>query len=216
MTTGRQDSLQEMGIRRVSAIIRSWDEGIARSAMDAAVRGGFRMVEFTLTTPGALGLIREFAARPGLLVGAGTVLSVEDAEAATAAGARFLVSPVFDAAVVAAAARLDVVSVPGTATPTEMLAAHRAGADVMKVFPAPADVAAFVRQVRGPLPWLRLFPTAGVAPENFLPVLRAGAFGVGFVGTLFPAPELEAGEFVAIEERAREIHRLLDTLEAGR
>lgn len=210
----KKELLEEMSVRRVSAIVRSWREDTARGAMEAAVRGGFRMVEFTLTTPGALGLIAEFTGHEDLLVGAGTVMTRQEARDAVKAGAQFLVSPIFDPEVVQEASRLGVVSVPGTATPTEMVAAHRAGADIIKVFPAPADIAAFVSQVRGPLPWLRLFPTSGVTPENFPAILRAGAFGVGFVASLFPPGELEAGDFDAVERRSREIFRTLEVFKA--
>jgi Entner-Doudoroff aldolase len=198
--------VEEMGRRRMSAIVRWKDRATAGAAMEAAVAGGFRMVEFTLTTPGALELVKEFSARPELLVGAGTVLTVEAAREAVAAGARFLVSPVADPEVIAEARRLGVASVPGCSTPGEMLAAHRAGADVIKIFPAPADVVTFVTQVRGPLPDLKLFPTAGVTEENYAAVLAAGAFGVGFVASLFWPQDMADGRFDAIEARARRIH----------
>lgn len=207
---GKRHSLvEEMGRRRVSAILRTNDTRTAHEAMEAAVRGGFTMVEFTLTVPGVFELIREFSAREGLLVGAGTVLTSGEAERAVSAGASFLVSPVVDPRVLEAAAMLDVPSVPGTSTPTEMMTAHRAGADLLKIFPAPADVAAFVAQVRGPFPEWRLFPTAGVTPENFQAVLGAGAFGVGFVASLFRHQDLAAGDFEAVERRAAGIFQAL-------
>jgi 2-dehydro-3-deoxyphosphogluconate aldolase/(4S)-4-hydroxy-2-oxoglutarate aldolase len=201
----RVDTVREIGRRRVSAILRTADREIARRAMQAAVTGGFRMVEFTLTIPGALDLVGEFARDEDLLVGAGTVLTPDQARAAVKAGARFLVSPVVDPAVIRTAVELDVPCVPGAFTPTEMMAATAAGADIVKLFPAPADVAAFVSQVRGPFPELRIYPTAGVTPENFEAVLAAGAFGVGFVTSLFSPADLAAGRFEAIEWRAAEI-----------
>jgi 2-dehydro-3-deoxyphosphogluconate aldolase/(4S)-4-hydroxy-2-oxoglutarate aldolase len=163
------------------------------------------MVEFTLTIPGALDLVGEFARDEELLVGAGTVLTPDQARAAVKAGARFLVSPVVDPAVIRTAVELDVPCVPGAFTPTEMMAATAAGADIVKLFPAPADVAATVSQLRGPFPELRIYPTAGVTPENFEAVLAAGAFGVGFVTSLFSPADLAAGRFEAIEWRAAEI-----------
>jgi 2-dehydro-3-deoxyphosphogluconate aldolase/(4S)-4-hydroxy-2-oxoglutarate aldolase len=189
----------------VGAILRTADREVARRAMQAAVTGGFRMVEFTLTIPGALDLVGEFARDEELLVGAGTVLTPDQARAAVKAGARFLVSPVVDPAVIRTAVELDVPCVPGAFTPTEMMAATAAGADIVKLFPAPADVAATVSQLRGPFPELRIYPTAGVTPENFEAVLAAGAFGVGFVTSLFSPADLAAGRFEAIEWRAAEI-----------
>jgi 2-dehydro-3-deoxyphosphogluconate aldolase/(4S)-4-hydroxy-2-oxoglutarate aldolase len=180
--------------------------------MSAVVRGGFRFVEFTLTTPGALDLIEEFSSNQDLLVGAGTVLTSEQGEDAVKAGARFLVSPVVDSGVINKARELDVVSVPGTFTPNEMMAADRAGADIVKLFPAPANVTRYVTQIRGPLPDLKIFPTAGVDEENFEAVLAAGAFGVGFVSSLFHPDDMERRDFQSIEERAGRIIRKLRTL----
>ena len=198
----RERLIERIGTHRLSAIIRTRDESLARDAMKAAVAGGFRLVEFTLTTPNALGLIEEFARDDDLLLGAGTVLTIEQAQAAAAAGAQFLVSPVCDPEVIAASAALDVVSVPGTFTATEMVTASLCGADLLKLFPAPADVASYVASILGPLPELRIFPTAGVTPENFLQVLAAGAFGVGFTRTLFEPADMENRNFAAIERRA--------------
>ena len=211
-TNQKVATLEAIGRRRISAIIRTRSRQSAHDAMTAAVAGGFRMIEFTLTTPGALELISEFSENRDLLVGAGTVLTVDDARRAVDAGARFLVSPVCDAEVVAEAKILGAASVPGTFTATEMLAADRLGADLVKLFPAPADVPGYVRAILGPLPHLRIFPTAGVTPENFLTVLRAGAFGVGFVASLFDPAEIAGSDFRAIERRATDIHRHLVSL----
>lgn len=211
----RNEIVGIMGSRRVSAILRTTDAERAAGAMEAAVAGGFRLVEFTMTTPGALDLIGTFSKRDDLLVGAGTVLTTDEAEAAVKAGARFLVSPIVDPQVIRAAASMNVVSVPGASTATEIVTAHRAGADIVKIFPAPADLPAFVTQIRGPLPGIKLFPTAGVTPENFLAVLRAGAFGVGFVASLFAPDDMKAKAFDRIRDRAASIHRALSDFSPG-
>ncbi len=188
---------------RASAILRTDIEDAAAPAMEAAVRGGFRIVEFTLTIPGALDRIAEFSRRDDLVVGAGTVLSVEDAQAAVERGARFLVSPVVDRDVIAEATRLGVAMMPGTHTPTEMLEAHRAGAPLQKLFPAPGIGPAYVRACLGPLPFLRIVPTAGVDESNAAAWLEAGAHAVGFVAPLFDAADVRARRWDAIETRAR-------------
>jgi len=198
---------------RASAIIRTSSKETARLAMDAAVRGGFRVCEFTLTVPGALDLVREFAPRPGVVVGAGTVLTSDDARNAVAAGAKFLVSPVMDAEVIAEAARLNVAMMPGCSTPTEMLAAHRAGAGLQKLFPAPGTGPAWVAQTLAPMPFLRIVPTSGVTLENAAAYLKAGAWAVGFVAALFDAGDLSAGRYDAIESRAR---AMLDAVSTSR
>lgn len=201
---------------RVSAIVRSNDREVASRAMRAAVEGGLRMVEFTLTTPGAIELISAFREDPSLLVGAGTVLTVAQAREAVSAGAQFLVSPVVDQAVIAAAAALDVPSIPGAYTPTEMQAAHRAGADFVKVFPGPAGGVEFIESIRGPLPHLRLFPTAGITLDNFTEFLDAGCAGVGFVRALFDPGELAQGDVSSVRGRAERIIRRLSARRASR
>jgi Entner-Doudoroff aldolase len=192
-----------LGEARASAILRCPSREAAASAMEAAVRGGFRIVEFTLTIPGALDLVEEFSRRKDLVVGAGTVLTADEARAAVKRGARFLVSPVMDPEVIAAGLSAGVAFIPGCHTPTEMLAAHRAGAPLQKLFPAPGIGPAYVRACLGPLPFLRLVPTHGVDATNARAWLDAGAFAVGFTHALFDAGEIKAGRYDLIEARAR-------------
>ncbi len=188
---------------RASAILRTDNREAAAAAMEAAVRGGFKVVEFTLTIPGAFDLIEEFSGRRDLVVGAGTVLTEEEARMAVRRGARFLVSPVMDPKVIAAAAALEVASIPGCHTPTEMLAAHRAGAPLQKLFPAPGSGPAYVRACLGPLPFLRIVPTQGVDAANARDWIEAGAWAVGFTHALFDAGDIKTGRFDRIEDRAR-------------
>ena len=190
---------------RATAILRTKSADAARAAMEAAVEGGFRILEFTLTTPNALGLIETFARRPGLIVGAGTVLTPEEAEASVAAGARFLVSPITDEAVIRRARELGAAAIPGAHTPTEMMQAHRAGAPLVKLFPAPAGGPAYLRSVLAPLPFLRVVPTNGVDEQNAADWLQAGAFAVGFVASLFDPEDMAAQRYDHIRDRARRI-----------
>ncbi len=194
-----------LGELRAVAILRTAVPGAAGPAMAAAIRGGFRAVELTLGTPGALDVVAELARRGDLLVGAGTVLTVDEARAAVSAGAAFLVSPVVDEAVIAEGARLGVAVIPGAATPTEMLRAHRAGAPLQKLFPAPPDGPAWVRALLGPLPFLRIVPTSGVDAGNAAAFLAAGAHAVGFVRPLFDPHEVARGDYAAVEARARRL-----------
>ena len=190
---------------RAIAILRGQHQARAAAAMEAAVGAGFRMLEFTVTTPGVLELIAEFARRPGLVVGAGTVLAIEALEAVVGAGAKFLVSPVLDPVIVAAARDLDVAILPGCFTPTEMLQAHRSGAAAQKLFPAPGDIPGYVRAVLGPMPFLKIIPTNGVNAENAAAVLAAGAVGVGFTTSLFDLAEVEHRQIDKIVERAQSL-----------
>jgi 2-dehydro-3-deoxyphosphogluconate aldolase/(4S)-4-hydroxy-2-oxoglutarate aldolase len=194
--------VQFFSAARASAILRTDNRDAARSAMEAAVRGGFHVVEFTLTVPGALELIGEFSRRQGLAVGAGTVLTPEEARDAVKAGATFLVSPVIDETVIETAVSLDVAMMPGTHTPTEMLRAYRAGAALQKLFPAPGSGPAYVKACLGPMPFLKIVPTHGVDATSAAAYLQAGAFAVGFVNSLFDAADINAGRFNCIEQRA--------------
>ena len=181
--------------------------------MAAAVEGGFRVIEFTLNTPGALELITQFRSMDeSLLVGAGTVMTPQAAKEAVNAGAQFIVSPVCDPAVIREVGEMGVVSIPGTQTPTEMQNAHEAGADFVKLFPAPTNVAEYIRYILGPQPHLKIFPTSGVNLDNMLEVLEAGAAGVGFVGPLFNLQSMRNRNFDDIRERAEKIVALLADL----
>ena len=138
-----------------------------------------------------------------MVVGAGTVLDLAAVEAAVGAGAKFLVSPVLDPQIMAAARDLDVAILPGCFTPTELLQAHRGGAACQKLFPGPDDIASYVRAVLGPMPFLRIIPTNGVHHENAADVLAAGAVGVGFTTSLFDLAEVEHRHLDKVSERAR-------------
>ncbi|MCI0652587.1 MAG: bifunctional 4-hydroxy-2-oxoglutarate aldolase/2-dehydro-3-deoxy-phosphogluconate aldolase [Planctomycetes bacterium] len=194
-----------LGEQRASAILRTSIESAVLPALEAAIAGGFRIVEVTLTTPRALDAIAELARRPGITCGAGTVLDVEAARAAVARGARFLVSPVADEAVIAAARSLGVALVAGAYTAAEFLHAHRAGAPLQKLFPAPADGPDYLRALLGPFPFLRVVPTSGVTAENARAYLAAGAHALGFVNHLFDPADLAAARFFEIEARARRL-----------
>ena len=199
--------------RKISAIVRTDDQSVAEQAMAAAVEGGFSVIEFTLNTPGALELITQFRSMDeSLLVGAGTVMTPQAAKEAVNAGAQFIVSPVCDSAVIREAGEMGVVSIPGTQTPTEMQHAHKAGADFVKLFPAPPNVAAYIRYVLGPQPHLKIFPTSGVNLDNMVEVLEAGAAGIGFVGPLFDPQLMRNRNFDDIRERAEKIVALLADL----
>ena len=188
-----------------SAILRTTIADAVAPAMEAAVRGGFRIVEFTLNTPDALDHIARFSRREDLVVGAGTVLTVDEARSAIQAGAKFLVSPVVDEEVIEVAGEAGVAVMPGTHTPTEMMRAHRAGAPLQKLFPAPGSGPEYVRACLGPLPFLRIVPTSGVDGSNVSQFLAAGSWAVGFVASLFVASDLEEGRFDRIERRAAEL-----------
>jgi 2-dehydro-3-deoxyphosphogluconate aldolase/(4S)-4-hydroxy-2-oxoglutarate aldolase len=207
MNAAKSETLGAFAQWRISAVLRTNDPRVARQAMEAAVAGGIRIAEFTMNTPEALSLIAEFSSRPELVVGAGTVLTAEQAREARQAGARFIVSPVCDPLVIAEGNSLGAVTVPGTFTPTEMMSAHRAGADMVKLFPMPGIGPQYVEFLLAPMPFLKIFPTAGVTVDNFLDFLAAGAWGVGMTTSLFDPKDLAARRFERIRRRAEEITR---------
>ncbi len=192
------------GRLRASAILRTNDGGRALDAMRAVVRGGVGVCEFTLTIPGALEHIEALAAEsPHVAVGAGTVLSAGQAREAVDAGARFLVSPVVDEAVIEAATELGVAVMPGCHTPTEMLRAHNAGAQLVKLFPMPGAGPLYMGACLGPMPFLKIVPTSGVDGDNVAEFLGRGAYAVGFVASLFPSEWIEGACWNELESHAR-------------
>jgi 2-dehydro-3-deoxyphosphogluconate aldolase/(4S)-4-hydroxy-2-oxoglutarate aldolase len=171
---------------------------------DALVRGGIQAFELTLNEPEeaalrALEAAAAYVARTGsgMAIGAGTALSIDSAARAIDAGATFLVSPHMDSELVAWAAERGIPILPGAATPTEVLAAWRAGAAAVKVFPASALGPQFLREMRGPFPAIPLQPTGGITVENAGDYIRAGAIAVGMGSWLFAG-----GTPASIEERA--------------
>ena len=190
--------------RGAVAVVRLADAAHGRALADALLEGGLTAIEVTLTTPGALQLISDLRAHSSeLLVGAGSVLHATTARQAIDAGATYVVSPVFDADVVATAHASAVAALPGAFTPTEILHAVRNGADLVKVFPADTLGPAYLRGVLAPMPFLELMPTGGVTPENAGAWMSAGAVAVGLGSALVDGKLVAAGNFAAITERAR-------------
>jgi len=196
--------LQQLG---VVAVIRMKDADKLRGVVDAIAEGGVRAIEITMTVPGAVGLIETLAATlpPEIVVGAGTVTDAGTARAVIDAGARFVVSPVYRPEVVAACHERDVAACPGCFTPTEILDAHEHGADIVKVFPATALGPQFIKDVRGPLPQVRLMPTGGVSLDNAGDWIRAGAVAVGVGSALLDTKAIEEGRFDVLTGNARRI-----------
>lgn len=194
--------VERLGREKASAILRTNNQEKAALAMEAAIRGGFTILEFTLTIPGVYELVQDFSRREGVVVGTGTVMDAEDVRNSVDAGARFVVAPVVDEIVIEAAHDLGVASMPGTHTPTEMLRAHRAGAQLCKLFPAPAGGPAWVKSVLGPMPYLKIVPTNGADEHNAADWIRAGCFAAGFVVPLFVPEDIAESRWDVIEARA--------------
>jgi 2-dehydro-3-deoxyphosphogluconate aldolase/(4S)-4-hydroxy-2-oxoglutarate aldolase len=172
----------------------------------ALASGGLKVLEITMTSPGALHAIGSIRAQlPDVLIGAGTVLGEHDAKRAVEAGAFFLVSPSIDVEVIEVAKASDAVSIPGALTPTEVVTAWGSGADLVKVFPAEAVGAAYIRALRGPLPKIPLAPTGGITAENAAEYLAAGATIVCAGGWLVPAAAMANEDYNLIATRASDL-----------
>jgi 2-dehydro-3-deoxyphosphogluconate aldolase/(4S)-4-hydroxy-2-oxoglutarate aldolase len=186
----------------VIAIGRRLEPAIVLGIAEALARGGVAAFEITLESDGSLVVLRQLADRftdgQELLVGAGTVLDRESASDAVRAGARFLVMPHVDEAVIRLAVEHEIPIFPGAFSPTEILAAWRAGATAVKLFPASVAGVAFVREFRGPFPDIPLVPTGGLTIETAPSFIAAGAVAVGLGSSL-----VAGGEPEAIEARAR-------------
>ncbi|WP_054686158.1 bifunctional 4-hydroxy-2-oxoglutarate aldolase/2-dehydro-3-deoxy-phosphogluconate aldolase, partial [Rhodothermus marinus] len=167
--------------------------------------GGVTAIEITMSVPRAFQMIEEVARRLGdvALVGAGSVLDAETARLVIEAGARYVVSPVFKPEIIQTAHRYDVPALPGAFTPTEILAAHEAGADIVKVFPADVVGMAFFKAIKAPMPQLKLMPTGGVTLTNAGEWLRAGACAVGVGSALLDRAAIAEGRWEKLTENAR-------------
>jgi len=189
----------------VLGILRGFSAAEVESLVGAAGRGGLRNIEVTMNSEGAGELIRTArrASAGAMNVGAGTVCTVKDLDAALEAGAGFIVTPVLVPDVIAAAKRAGVPVIPGAFTPTEIYRAWELGADLVKVFPADQLGPAYIRNVKAPLPQIRLVPTGGVTVETLVEYKRAGADAFGVGSPLFQKARVDARDWAWVEEQAR-------------
>ena len=200
-----------LGDATVVGIFRMHAPEHAVEGVATAVRGGFEAVEITLNTPGATDALADVAGTVDALVGAGTVLEPEQVKEVYDAGAEFIVTPVVIPEVVDAGHELSLPVVLGAATPGEIHAARRAGADWVKVFPGESlGGPDYVSAVLGPLDGTPIFSSGGLTAENYLAYLDAGAELVGFSGAIFDPDLAAAGRYDEIERRAIEVCRRLD------
>lgn len=215
LATRKEEQLQLMIDTGVVAVIRASGSAELMDVIEALRRGGIRAVEVTMTTPGALDVIKETAERFGddVLVGVGSVLDAETARMAMLAGAQFIVGPVLNLDVIRICKRYDKIVIPGAFTPTEILTAWEAGADVVKVFPATKLGPSFFKDVLGPLPQVRLTPTGGVTVETAPEFIKAGAVFVGAGSALVDKTAVAQRRFDVITETAE---RFVSAIKAAR
>ena len=218
MAARRRTTVASLEAAAAVAVIRLRAAEDLPPVAEALIAGGVTILEITLTTPGAIDAIRTMRDRGvgDLLVGAGSVLTAEQAEQAVLAGASFIVSPVTDLAVRDVAHTHGVPWLPGAYTANELLTAHRLGADIVKLFPADALGTKYLSAVLAPMPFLRLMPTGGVVPGNVGEWLRAGAVAVGLGSALVDPALVAAGDLASITARARTVRSAVEARNGGR
>jgi 2-dehydro-3-deoxyphosphogluconate aldolase/(4S)-4-hydroxy-2-oxoglutarate aldolase len=202
----RETTLQRILDGGIVAVVRSQSSASLLSVVQALKDGGVTAAEITFTVPDAVEVIRQVrrGIGDGLVLGAGTVLDPETARAAMLAGAEYIVSPVVNLEVIRLCRRYDTVVMPGAFTPTEVLSAWEAGADVVKIFPAEVGGPSYLRALRGPLPQVRLMPTGGVDLTTAEAFLKAGACCLGIGSALVDPKAIASGDFARIRSLASE------------
>lgn len=206
---GRELHVQWIERTGLIAIVRLDSSAELVQAAKAIAAGGVSVIEFTLTTPGALRTIEAAAKELGgeVLIGAGTVLDAETARAAILAGAEFVVAPTLNTDVIEMCHRYDKVVIPGAYTPTEILTAWEHGADFVKLFPAEVGGPAFLKAVRAPLPQVKLIPVGGVSVETAGPFIRAGAAALGVGSNLVDKKAVAEGRFAQLTAVAQALSK---------
>lgn len=209
-------TLERLRRHRVAAIVRARDAEEAVQIAEALHAGGLGAIELTFTTPGCAEALAETRRRlgDGLLLGAGTITTPTEACAAADAGADFLVSPHLDEALLEAELATGLLAVPGVLTPSEVAAALRAGATLVKLFPASTVGVGHLRALFGPFPGLRAMPAGGVSLETAPSWLAAGALAVGVGGELLPKALREARDWAGIRDNAERLLARLAPVEA--
>lgn len=214
----KPQQLQRVLSSGIVAIIRAPDGSLLVDVAEALVAGGVDVLEVTFTVPQAHRVLEQVAARLGdrVLLGAGTVLDTETARIALLAGAEFIVAPVVNPDVIELCRRYDKLVLPGALTPTEILAAWQAGADIVKVFPSDVTGPAYIKALHGPLPQIRLLPTGGVNLQTAAEFLKAGACALGIGSSLVEPQAVASGNFERIRTLAAQYVKIVrDVRSAG-
>jgi 2-dehydro-3-deoxyphosphogluconate aldolase/(4S)-4-hydroxy-2-oxoglutarate aldolase len=200
----RDSTLKRILDGGIVAVVRFEASAPLVKVVRALAEGGVTAAEVTFTVPDAVDVIRDVRREVGdaLVIGAGTVLDPETARAAILAGAEFIVAPTINPEVVRMCRRYDKAVIPGALTPTEVLSAWEAGADIVKIFPADVGGPAYLRALHGPLPQVRLMPTGGVDLTTAARFLEAGACCLGVGGALVDATAIAQGDFARIQRLA--------------
>lgn len=205
------DDLSRVLASGIVAVIRADSGEKLTEVAEALLAGGVDVMEVTFTVPGAVRVLENVSDKMGdrVLLGAGTVLDTETARAALLAGAQFIVSPSTNIEVIRLCQRYDKLVMPGALTPTEVVTAWEAGADIVKIFPSDLTGPSYLKALHGPLPQVRLMPTGGVNLETAADFLRAGACALGVGGSLVESRAVAEGDMARIESLARQFVQIV-------
>ncbi len=200
----KQTSLSRVHSTGIVAVLRAASGELLADVAEALLAGGVEVMEVTFTVPRAHQVLERVAERLGdrILLGAGTVLDTETARIALLSGAEFIVSPAVNVDVIRLCRRYDKLVMPGALTPTEVLTAWEAGADIVKIFPSDLTGPAYLKALAGPLPQVRMMPTGGVNLQTAAEFLRAGAFALGIGSSLVDPQAVAACDLKKIESLA--------------
>lgn len=201
----REEILREIEECGVIAVVRAKDSSSATKIAKAVCAGGVKPVEITMTVPGAIDVIKEVSheLKGKAIIGAGSVLDAETARIAILAGAEFIVGPALNLEMISLCKRYSKVSIPGAFTPTEIVTAWQAGADIVKIFPATLGGPVYFKDIHGPLPHIKLLPTGGVTLENAGEFIKAGACAIAVGSNLVDKKVVSEGKFEIITELAK-------------
>jgi 2-dehydro-3-deoxyphosphogluconate aldolase/(4S)-4-hydroxy-2-oxoglutarate aldolase len=210
----KSEVIQQIVEVGVLPVIRANSADEARQVIEAVRAGGVTTIEITMTVPGAVGLIEELSNSYGseVLIGAGTVLDAQAARDCVNAGAKFIISPALNFETISFCREQEIVVMPGSLTPTEIVSAWNAGADFVKVFPAGAlGGASYLKSIKAPLPQIKLIPTGGVSLKTAADFIKAGASAIGVGADLVDLQALREGNTNLITERARQFTEIVRT-----
>lgn len=194
--------LEKIRETRIIPVVRTKSQDEAKGVIEAVLNGGINVLEITMTTPNAIGLIEDCVKKydDEVIVGAGTVVDLEAAKQCFAAGVQFIVSPMFDEETVKFCNQNQIIIMPGALTPTEIFNAHKKGADVVKVFPVSSmGGVPHLKAIKSVFPNIKIIPTGGVNLENYNEYLNAGAFAVG-IGS-----DLTSGDLTTVTQRCKNL-----------
>nr|WP_309100002.1 bifunctional 4-hydroxy-2-oxoglutarate aldolase/2-dehydro-3-deoxy-phosphogluconate aldolase [Fredinandcohnia onubensis] len=202
--------IQRITENKIIAVIRNIPEGKVLKVMEALLLGGIKTMEVTFGSPNTVGVIKKASEvfKDDLLIGAGTVLTVTEVDQAVEAGAKFIFSPNFSDNVVKRTLQHNVISIPGVMTPSEIYQAHEAGADAVKLFPAKIVGASFIKDIKGPMPFVNFIPTGGIDKNNITDFLKAGSIAVGMGGSLLDKQMITEGNYKQLTQHVKEIMKI--------